>query len=105
MRPMLAVVAGLFILRIPLAAWLALHLETGMTGIVISIIVSHFAVALSAVSQMKTFFGRNEKSANVKKTRQAHFLCGESANSAKVGTFSMQPVTIPERCRRMRLKE
>ncbi len=96
MQPMLAVVAGLFILRIPLAVWLALNLETGMTGIVLSIIVAHFAVALSAVSQMKTFFARNEKSANVKKTSQAHFLSAESANSAKLGTFSMQAATIPE---------
>jgi Na+-driven multidrug efflux pump len=105
MRPMLAVVAGLIILRIPLADWLALHLETGMTGIVISIIISHFAVTLSAVSQMKIFFARSEKSANDEKTSQAQFLPAESANSAKTGTFSMQPVTIPERCRRMRLTE
>ena len=51
LKPMLAVVAGLFVLRIPLAAWLSLQLDFGMTGIAISIVVSHFAVALSAISQ------------------------------------------------------
>ncbi|MCC7529059.1 MAG: hypothetical protein IT342_11080 [Candidatus Melainabacteria bacterium] len=98
-RPMLAVVAGLFILRIPLADRLALHFKKGMTGIVTPIIVSHFAVALSAVSQMKSFFGGDKQSANVKKTSQAHFLSAESANSAKVGTFSMRTATVPEQCK------
>ncbi len=105
LKPMLAVVAGLFILRVPLAAGLALHMETGMTGVVVSIIVSHFAVALSAVSQIKSLFSSNGKNEHVKKTRHAltHLRqCAKNANSSKVGTFPMQPVTISELCKRMR---
>jgi|GEM_PF-6514659 len=60
LKPMLAIVAGLFLLRTPLAAYLALHLNEGMTGIVISIVVSHIAVALSAVSQTKSFFAQKQ---------------------------------------------
>ncbi len=69
LKPMLAVVAGLFILRIPMAAWLALHMDTGMNGVVASIVISHFAVALSAVSQIKTFFGGKGKVEHRKETR------------------------------------
>lgn len=70
-KPMLAVLAGLFILRIPLAAWLTLHIETGMNGVVVSIIVSHIALALSAVSQTRRFFAGNKDIERVKKTRHA----------------------------------
>lgn len=55
-KPMIAVVLGLFVLRIPLSAVLALYLNMGMTGIVIAMTISHLAVALSAVSQLRTFF-------------------------------------------------
>ncbi len=105
LKPMLAVVAGLFILRIPLAAGLALNMETGMSGVVASIIISHFAVALSAVSQIKSLFNSNKKNEHVKELRHALTLvrrCAKSASSSKVGTFPMQPVTISERLRRMR---
>jgi Na+-driven multidrug efflux pump len=57
LKPMFAVVCGLFLLRIPLAAFLALHMQMGMTGLLIAIVISHIAVALSAVSQLRSFFG------------------------------------------------
>lgn len=56
LKPMLSVLGGLFLLRIPLAAWIGLYSNGGMNGVVVSIVVSHIAVALSAVSQGKSFF-------------------------------------------------
>lgn len=63
LKPMLAVIAGLFLLRTPLAAWLGLHLNAGMTGIVISMVVAHLAVALSAVSLFRSFFNAENNAA------------------------------------------
>lgn len=61
LKPMLSVISGLFLLRTPLAAWLGLHLNMGMNGIVVSIVVSHIAVALSAVSFVKSFFEMRDR--------------------------------------------
>ncbi len=101
-RPMMAVFVGLFVLRIPLAAWLALHIETGMTGIIVSIVISNFAVALSAVSLTKSFFNSELKDLEVEKPRQVQ-SSSISPVFPKVGTFSMQSATISDHCKRKSL--
>jgi len=62
LKPMLAVIGGLYVLRIPLALVLVFPASMGMNGIVISIIFSHIAVTLSAVSQAKAFFAKGGSS-------------------------------------------
>lgn len=69
LKPMLAVIAGLYVLRIPLAVVLVFPFCLGMNGIVISIIISHIAVTLSAVSQAKTFFARGREATSTTITK------------------------------------
>lgn len=61
LKPMLSVLGGLFLFRIPLAAWIGLFSNGGMNGVVVSIIASQLAVALSAVSQGKSYFETNHQ--------------------------------------------
>jgi Na+-driven multidrug efflux pump len=64
-KPMLAVVCGLFLLRIPMSALLAVFIQMGIAGIVVAVLISHIAVALSAVSQLRTFFADKKPATKV----------------------------------------
>lgn len=64
-KPMLAVVCGLFLLRIPMSALLAVFIQMGIAGIVVAVSISHIAVALSAVSQLRTFFADKKPATKV----------------------------------------
>lgn len=89
-KPMLAVIAGLFLLRIPMASLLALNAGLGMTGITLSLIISHAAVALLAVSQTKSFFKNDDHTSLNSERSQA---IGNSKR-CNLGTFSVQAVKI-----------
>jgi len=99
LKPMLAVISGLFLLRTPLAAWLGLHLNAGMNGIVVSIVVSHIAVALPAVSLVKSSFKMRNSGGPDAETSEQHDVKKLERTTKLFGAAShwKQPATTPER--------
>lgn len=87
-KPMLAILVGLFIIRIPLTLFLTTEMQTEMLGVVTAVIISHCAVALIAVSLTKEFFGskaiaRSSKSPNCVKPLRLPFDKQKLAQSSQ----------------------
>ncbi|MBC8000759.1 MAG: hypothetical protein IAF58_22620 [Leptolyngbya sp.] len=98
-KPMLALSGGLFLLRVPLAYLLAIHCHMEITGIIIAVAISHLAVTLAAVSQVRQFFAsektticaRHSFSQIVAKAGGFHVSGGQESHSKIASSGSTGP--------------